>query len=1655
MTDQTDTFTLPDFLPTLAGFRAEEFLTLTETLLAFPIEQDQAPLDAAPFRLDRPEPLPEKPLPALPPRWYPRPDLAVIEAARERLKPPPRPAIFEGRTNDITRILRPLLSGHAVQIRGEAGIGKTALLATIAAHERTRQRFRRIWWIDAPARFDQTLALALNLPHIIAEPDPGKRRAWLAAQVDDHTLVIIDNAAPGDPILDHLVGLTPHVLAAVETIPQLPNPDEPVPDDPEGVITLRVLDEAAAMDALALHAGLDDTRRIRGPLAHLAAALGYHPYALMLAGLLIRRDGLSLDELPDLLALESASLDESVGAGFKPAQGGSGDSPLQGHPDDEASPPPHIASLNRALDVSVAALPRDYRRLFDTFGAFPPDGAPFDGLHTVARLGDPLALRRGLLMLAEYGFVQRDHRDPDHYVMHPVAYARAAAIPDDERDKLARKVRTWAQHYARQYHADPRALYRAGISLQHALMTDDPRDVLYPYLCEYVPGAQSGGQPPELSGQRAEAAHLTQVGLELTDQGAYYAAEEALNRAHDLRQAHDSPHAVAETLVALGRLYDHTGRYSEAAELMVKAAEMIYKLGAEASLSVARRGLARVYRHMRRLNDALGVLDDAPEAHFERAMILRAQGQFTAAVHEMTLSGEVAPYVRAETFVLAGRYAEALDALAGQTDPDSALLRAQIAHLQGHVDAAIQGYQTAIDCCDENNLAERAKAWRGLGAALATDGQYAAARDALESALAAHRAEPSPDPARLGRTLRLLAAVHFAAGDTSAAISTARDALAQLKQVSAAADIADAYRTLGRALWTNGDAVGALEAFNGEVEHAQSLAERDDARIGVALHHLADAYRACGEHERAIGNYRLALTHKKPAVDPHGCRITQFALHRALIESGRLPAALDVSQEISDDLVRQPGFDLAHYGYIQALRARAQQAVQRPIRAKQALEEWTKVLAARVNEAVADPRPALGALALGLAARSLLVEDRPALALAAAERGQDHATAHYAGTRVAWAAVRDLGEAYMALERWEEAILTLEPLLIDEVRDGHAATYALAHELTGRAYGEIDDPPAALTYLRAAFEHEPENHLKGLIQETIAALQLEIGQPADGVDSLRTALPLLDREQHPDAAARVLTTLAHTLGGLNRYAEAINVYEEALAALRDVEGVNPAHTADVLRSLGRTHEAQGQPSEAARAYRRALNLLEKADAPRPSRDILHMLARVTAALGDQSAVALYEQTRDATERWGTVEELGQVLCELANVHRDGGRLALAIQNYQAALSYQPARLMARARIDTLRNLGRAYAQMERYDDARAAWTEALDLSGDLPDASPIETGLTHHAIAEAFRSQGQWADAERSYHEALHHLTPGTIQSAATWRALGRSRHEAGRPDDALDPLQRALDIEKAQPQQANARIVTTLQMIAEAQESAHNPEAAITRYHEAMVYMDRRLQPVTYADTLRTLGRLYQANRDFPDALKALDEALDIEGQHVPRSDERISLTLQAIADTYRASGDLEKAAEYYQKVTVYANYTRRASDDLRETLNELERRRGTLQAAQQSLALLNRSDHPNLKDIAFIHALIAYAHAQLNQPHESADTIRVLLGILAERRDNLSTSDADGDQRALAWLATVPQAEENEDFDTAQFACGSALETVRNANLRWVIEQVARSLA
>ena len=97
-----------------------------------------------------------------------------------------------------------------------------------------------------------------------------------------------------------------------------------------------------------------------------------------------------------------------------------------------------------------------------------------------------------------------------------------------------------------------------------------------------------------------------------------------------------------------------------------------------------------------------------------------------------------------------------------------------------------------------------------------------------------------------------------------------------------------------------------------------------------------------------------------------------------------------------------------------------------------------------------------------------------------------------------------------------------------------------------------------------------------------------------------------------------MLALAHTLGGQNRYAEAVDGYE-ALVVLRDVD-VNPLHTADVRARWARRTRRRALP-EAARAAGRSIFW---AGRRRAECDTLHLLAR-HGSDGRSGAVQLYSR----------------------------------------------------------------------------------------------------------------------------------------------------------------------------------------------------------------------------------------------------------------------------------------------------------------------------------------------------------------------------------------------------------------------------------------------
>ena len=899
---------LPPFNPRLEDYRAEEFLAHTLMLLEYPIEQDQVGLDNAPFEVQSPPPPPDPLIPLLPHIWYPKATQAILQAT-PKLVEPARPQQFIGDTalKSAEQIMRPLLSGQGpIVVKGESGVGKTTMLRYIATHERTRQRFRRIWYMDDPERIGQIGAILLHHTHILGEPDPYRQLALLQNELDDDTLLVIDNLTEDHHLWLACQTLSPFTLLAVHSDPEVIEPDENgeivYPPDNPGTVTLRRLPPDEAVYWLAEFAELMDRknlipRDVRPRLVQLANVVDCHPLSLVILSSIMIED----DVPPEFLVEHCQNL--ITGAGIPPG--------------------PDVA-----LRVCIDSLAGEYRKLVDAFAGFSPLGVNAVALQHITKLRNDLTFRHCLTILKRHHLIEADPRYPDRFIPAGLLYQRVTADrPHEPGKRQGERARDWILSFVddHTYQHDQLFIhehhirYALNVAAQYQLndfsvkLSRSLSDYLRTYIAHMLP---LDAPPPRLMGDRAEAVKLARQGLQSADSRDFTTARDILNEALAAIRVHGSEHEIAETLVMLARVEDATGNVPLAIEILEDAARIAYDLNAAESLSVIRLGLAMAYRHNGRLKDALGVLDDRPEANGERARIYRAMGDLDNMIQALSTSGDMTPYERAESYLQAYRYADALEAIAEDNSPQSHYIRALIYHLQEEYDAAIKGYRRAVQIYTHDDP-ERAIPIRAISAIHALRDEYNEAEELLTQTANNLQSLKTPQAdLQYGLTLGLLAAVHLKRGNNRTAVETANQALSKLNHTDRHHDMSMINLVLARANWRLDRYDDALKAFNKQTEHVQSERQRDETRIGIAFFHVGQAYRMTGKLDRAVANYRRALTHLDADVTPHVYFIVQSGLHRALYESDRHPDAMTLLDEILEHLDGHPPPDLQFLGYI-------------------------------------------------------------------------------------------------------------------------------------------------------------------------------------------------------------------------------------------------------------------------------------------------------------------------------------------------------------------------------------------------------------------------------------------------------------------------------------------------------------------------------------------------------------------------------------------------------------------------------------------------------------------------------------------------------------------------------------------------------------------
>ena len=352
----------------------------------------------------------------------------------------------------------------------------------------------------------------------------------------------------------------------------------------------------------------------------------------------------------------------------------------------------------------------------------------------------------------------------------------------------------------------------------------------------------------------------------------------------------------------------------------------------------------------------------------------------------------------------------------------------------------------------------------------------------------------------------------------------------------------------------------------------------------------------------------------------------------------------------------------------------------------------------------------------------------------------------------------------------DETVVALEELvrrgLVREVDGGTGATFDFAHarfrdavyEATSLARRRLlHGRTADLLRLDAAGRDDPGRLVQLAVHERDAGRDAEAAEAfrAAGLRSrtlyalheagahLETALAL----GHPDVAG-VQTALGEIRTALGDYAGAVAALEAA-AAVTDEDGL-PA----IELRLGRVHARRGDPATAASHLDAAIEALE---------------ARNDGQAGDVT--------------------LAHALVDRAHVAVAAGDLDLASRSGRRALALAQAGGDVAAEGAAYRMLGLIARERGDLDEARASLRMSLDLAQADPDPGAAIAAGNALALVEAAAGERDVAIARLEAALAAAHRTGALHLEAAIENNLADQLHAAGRPEEAMDHLKRAVTL--------------------------------------------------------------------------------------------------------------------------------------------------------------------------------------------------------------------------------------------------------------------------
>ncbi len=302
------------------------------------------------------------------------------------------------------------------------------------------------------------------------------------------------------------------------------------------------------------------------------------------------------------------------------------------------------------------------------------------------------------------------------------------------------------------------------------------------------------------------------------------------------------------------------------------------------------------------------------------------------------------------------------------------------------------------------------------------------------------------------------------------------------------------------------------------------------------------------------------------------------------------------------------------------------------------------------------------------------------------------------------AVCQQTGQHEAAIPLAEEAA-TIYRLLAD--RRGEAESLdqvGLAHQRTARSREALAYfSEARILYHAAA---DPRGVADTLSHSGIACWHL--GRYPEANAHMRDALSLYRDAGDRRGEAKVLNNLGrvHLYNGFHR--DALDAYQESLQIFREIGG--PQNEAILHQNIGSVHRYKGSYEEALAACRQALAIYRDIGDLPDEAEVLNDIGAIyqSAACYDEALIH-HQRARSIAEDIGSLSQQLIALRMIADIHRGSSRPGEALEHYHAALRlsreigdpYEEGKI--------LEGIAEATLSTQRFDAARIALRQALDI----------------------------------------------------------------------------------------------------------------------------------------------------------------------------------------------------------------------------------------------------------------------------------------------------------------------------------------------------------